>query len=501
MTLRALTIASLLAATAVAAPLRYAEDRAPPIVNPLFTTTMSEARLAELVFEGLYTDDAQLSSIGRLATSLELAEDRMSAIVHLKPGVTWHDGETFDSADVLFTVRALKNEKTASTDRGRVAFIKQVTAIDDHTVQFTFEREEYAPEDKLHFKLLPEHVFAGTAVKRTDTFRTKPIGTGPYTVDHFNDDNSISLLQYDNYHDATRLGAITMREVADKNYQSKLLLYESLEALVRVMPRDLATLQADRKIELYPYQTNSWWYVGFQQARPPFDDARVREALTAMVDVESLLAPIGTGEVVTGPFVTSSPYYNHKVERRTLNESKSSQLLEAAGYSRSGEYWTKGGEPLTLRLTAQESLETSQDVVIALQSQLESQGVKVEPTFVGAAEWKSKVWNDRDFDAVLSQWSFDRSEDITEQFHSGGKLNFGSYRNADVDTLLEEARDTSDPQRKKSLLRDAHAAIAADAPMIFLWTLDSYSAVSRRVDNVVIHPFYYFTWSREWELR
>ncbi|TNE89112.1 MAG: hypothetical protein EP330_11780 [Deltaproteobacteria bacterium] len=493
--------ALLLAGATTAEPLRYAEDRAPPIVNPLFTTTMSEARLAELVFEGLFTDDAKLSSTPRLATGLDLAEDRMSAVVRLKPGVTWQDGESFTAEDVAFTVAAMKEESTASTERGRVQFIQEVEVIDDLTVKLTFEREEYAPEDKLHFKVLPAHRFEGTAVKRSDAFRTQPIGTGPYRVKRFNDDNSITLAKFDQYHDSTRIDEITMREVADKNYQSKLLLYESLEALVRVLPRDLATLQADRKVELYPYQTNSWWYVGFQNNRAPFDDERVREALTLLVDIDALLAPIGTGEVVSGPFVTSSPYYNHEVKRPKPDARKAAELLTAAGFAKSGDYWSRDGKPLTLKLTAQENLETAQDVVIALQSQLQSQGIKVEPTFLGTAEWKAKVWRERDFDAVLSQWSFDRSEDVTEQFHSEGKFNFGHYANAEVDALLDQAKDTSDPQAKKALLREVHAKVADDHPMIFLWTLDSYSAISRRVRKVVIHPFYFFTWSREWELK
>ena len=99
---------------------------------------------------------------------------------------------------------------------------------------------------------------------------------------------------------------------------------------------------------------------------------------------------------------------------------------------------------------------------------------------------------------MLSQWSFDRNEDIWEQFHSQGTRNFVSYSDAEVDKLLQQARDATDPQQKKATLRTAHAKIAEDHPMIFLWTLDSYAAMSVRVKNVVVHPFYFFTWARDW---
>ena len=77
----------------------------------------------------------------------------------------------------------------------------------------------------------------------------------------------------------------------------------------------------------------------------------------------------------------------------------------------------------------------------------------------------------------------------SEQFHSSGSRNFIGYQNANVDGLLEKARLATDPQQKKALFRDVHARIAKDHPMVFLWTLDSYAALSTRVKNVsMVHP-------------
>jgi peptide/nickel transport system substrate-binding protein len=496
---RVFILASLtLSAAAMAAPLRYAEDRAPAIVNPIFATSMSEARLNELVFEGLFTDDQELRSAPDLAESWELAPDKKSMVIELRHDVKWHDGAGFTAKDVVFTIDAMKNPATASTEVGRVSWITKATAEGSYRVKLTFERPEFAPEDKLHFKILPSHKFTSTTIKRTDPFRTSPLGTGPFQLLSFNQDNSVSLQRFGEFHGDVQLDEVQMREVADKNYQAKLLMYESLEALVRVLPRDIATLQNDRKIELYPYQTNSWWYVGFNLKQERFQDAKVRAALHKMVDVEQLLAPIGTGDMLSGPFVKSSPFYNHDVPMAEPDPEGAKALLEQAGFTWGGRQWMKGDQPLKVRLAAPDNLETAQDVVINLQSQLQSQGVVVEPEFLGTAEWKQRVWKDGDFDLVLSQWSFDRNEDIYEQFHSAGARNFGKYANKEVDALLTEAREATDPQAKKAALRKVHAIVAQDEPMVFLWTLDSYSALSTRVRNVVVHPFYFFTWADDW---
>ncbi|MDG1482182.1 MAG: ABC transporter substrate-binding protein [Myxococcota bacterium] len=491
-------LTSLLILSASAAPLRYAEDQSPAIVNPLFTTTMSEARIDELLFEGLFTDSQELATTPMLAEGFTLAEDGRSMELSVRQDVRWHDGHRFNAEDVVFTIEALKNPATLSTEAGRVSWIETAEQLDTFTVRLTFSEPQARPQDKLFFKILPAHAFGGTTIKRTDPFRTAPIGTGSYRLDRYNEDNSITLSRFVDHRTAARIPEIVMREVSDKNYQAKLLVYESLEALVRVLPRDLAVLQNNRGVELYPYQTNSWWYLGFNLSRAPFDDVAVRQAIASLVDVEALLAPVGTGDVLSGPFVRSSPYYNHDVRPRAHEPSTAADLLETAGYVLEGSGWMKDDAPLSLRISAHKSLESAQEVVINLQSQLQSAGLKVEVDFLDDAAWKSSIWSDRDYDLILSQWSFDRNEDVREQFHSRGSRNFTGYRSAEVDSLLETARSTRDPQEKKAALRELHAIVHADTPMVFLWTLDSYSAMSARVKSVIIHPFYYFTWAGDW---
>ncbi|MCB9746649.1 MAG: hypothetical protein H6740_29000 [Alphaproteobacteria bacterium] len=472
------------------------------IVNPLFSTTMAEARVNELLFDSLWADDKELAAAPSLAVAGTSSEDLLSFTVTLRGDVTWSDGTPFTASDVAFTVQALKHPTTLSPEVGRVAFIEAAEVVDPRTVRFTFSQPEPRPEEKLLFKVLPAHAFENNpAVPRSHRFRTDPVGTGPYSLVRYNDDNSITFASNARHFEDVGIPELVMREVPDKSYQAKLLLYESLEALVRVLPRDLAILKNDRKVELYPYQTNSWWYVGFNLQRAPFDDVRVRQALGMMTDIDALLAPIGTGEVVSGPFVRSSPFYNHDVRPWPVDAGRAGELLTEAGYEKVDGRWTKDGAPLTLTVTAARSLESAQEVVINLQSQWRERGVEVKVEFLEDADWKARIWRSRDYQLVLSQWSFDRNEDIRDQLHSSGVRNFGSYANEEVDALLDQARAARDPHEKKAALREVHAKVRDDAPMLFLWTLDSYSALSTKVSGVVIHPFYFFTFVPEWRMK
>lgn len=494
--------ATLFATLALGAEFRYAEDQAPAIVNPLFSTSMSEARVAELVFESLYTDDKDLRAVPQLAEGASLSDDRLSMTLRVKPGVKWHDGKPLTANDVVFTIQAMKNAENLSTEAGRVAFIKEASADADGLITLSFHKPEAAPEEKLFFKILPAHRFESTTVKRTDAFRTSPIGTGPYKLRKFNSDNSISLDAFSGHRKPATISDVVMREVSDKNYQAKLLLYESLEALVRVLPRDLAVLQNNKGVALYPYQTNSWWYLGFNMQRAPFDDVRVRQAMAHLLDRAALLAPVGTGDLLSGPFVKSSPFYNHEVADWQPDDDKASALLREAGWTLGSSGWiNQAGERLKVRVTAHKALETSQEVVINLQSQLKSAGVDCEVTFLDDATWKGTIWQARNFDIILSQWSFDRNEDVREQLYSTGSRNFVGYSNPEADLLLDQARTATDPQARKAALRKLHARVHEDAPMIFLWTLDSYSAFTTKARGVVVHPFYFFSWISDWKLQ
>lgn len=489
----------LLGSTVHAAELRYAEDQGPGIIHPAFATTMSEARIDELVFEGLFTDDRDLSTTGQLAATWLASEDGRSMTITLRTGAKWHDGRPVTAEDVVFTIDALEDPGSLSPEAGRVGFIEEAVALDELRVRLDFVAAEAAAQDKLTFKILPRHRFSGTALDRADAFRRDPIGSGPYEVERFNEDASVSL-RAASHEDPASIERITMREIPDRAYQAKMLLYESLEVLVRVLPRDLAMLQAAPSVTLAPYQTNSWWYVGFNLDHEPFDDPAVRRALTHMVDVDKLLAPIGTGERVSGPYVPSSPYYAHDVAPTQRDPRAAARELEAAGWSRSGDGWAKDGQTLSFTLCAHRSQESAQEVVINLQSQLREAGVQVEVEFLDEAAWKARVWREERFDAVLSQWTFDRSEDVREQFHSTGTRNFLGYANPAVDTLLDDAAASTDPRARKETLRTLHRTVSADAPMIFLWTLDSYSAIRQPVEGAAIHPFYFFTWIRDWRM-
>ena len=413
--------------------------------------------------------------------------------IALRRDVSWHDGKPF--TPLTWSSPSRPCASTAPPrPKAHVWRIDKVTATDAHQVSLTFKACEASPEDKLHFKILPAPLRRHGGVP-SHPFHSQPVGTGPYRLQSFNNDNSISIR-------AQRLSAAQRRRGAPdagggrQEVPVQAASYGSLEALVRVLPRDLAIFKR-QSTELPRRRTPGGSRL--QPRRQALRRPPRAGALALMVDRPSLLAPIA-GRPARGPFVRSSPFYNHTFKPESPTQ-RAPRSCWRGGWRRVDGRWHVDGAPITLRLSALARQETVQDVVINLQSQLKQHGLHVRQDFMTTAEWKARVWGERDFDLILSQWSFDRNEDIYEQFHSSGNRNFVGFSDEKLDGLLDAARTTPDPQAKRTLLRDAHARVHDVNPMIFLWTLDTYAAMSIHVGNVTVHPFYFFTWTPNWTMQ
>ena len=142
-------------------------------------------------------------------------------------------------------------------------------------------------------------------------------------------------------------------------------------------------------------------------------------------------------------------------------------------------------------------------VVLDLQQQIKNLGITADVRFMEPMAWKKAVFEDHDFDLVLAEWTFDNSVNIYTLFHSTqtgpNQNNFGGYSNPDVDRLLDESRDAANSEMLRAEYGELHKVLRDDLPYLFLWSLNRYAAISSRIDNVRLHPFYFFSYIAGWK--
>ncbi len=499
------SVAVLTAASAASAQtFRYPEDTRPTSLLPFFAEDMSAVRMVELIFDSLVVINKRGDVEGELATSWEVDADRMGIRFVLRENVKWHDGQPFTAKDVVFTIQAAQDRKTIFNAKSKYAFIRQVSAEGDYAVHFAFDRPINEPERRFLFKVIPQHGFGGTAIKRTDKFNRSPIGTGPYRVRKYSL-RSVELEANPDYWSPAKIPTVMMQHTPDKSAQVNLLQYSGgkagVQAVIFLPPKNIPLFENSDSVILEPYHTVSWWYMAYNHKSGALKDPVVREAIALAINREELLeAHLGRGDILSGPFTESSPFYNFQVEPRTPDIERAKQILADAGYKMKGDSLRKGRVKLDFKFVMDKELASNQALFLGIQAQLKKIGIVVRPQYVDHARYREQVFSSQKFDLTLNVWSFEEVEDVYPLFHSEGVINFIGYSNPEVDTLLATAKATRDYKKYKEYMKQLHATLNKDLPYFFLWSLDVYSGISKRVKNVFIQPYYYFTSFHAWEM-
>ncbi len=486
-----------------ATPLKYTEDRTPSVLNPLFAEDMYSVRASELIFESLIGWDKDQKPAPMLATEWSVAPDKKSITLTLRQGVKWHDSKPFTAEDVDFTIKAMTSRSTQIADRYLAQIIKNVSVLGTHQIKIDFKQPLSKPEKWLQFKIIPKHRFKSGTVQRSDYFNQKPYGTGPFQFRSWIG-RKIQLRRFSGHWRGDQIGldGVALQAIPDKNIQREVLRYGGLDTIIRVRPRDIPLFERDQGVGLMPYSTNDWWYLGINHRKGSlFADLRVRQAFIYALDRAGLRdAHLGDGQIISGPFSPNDPLYNFSVEVRTQDTEKATKLLDAAGWKLSSgqPYRKKAGRVLKVDFLLPRSRNSYKELCLAIQGEMRKIGVNVELIWVDDAAWDRQVFTQKRFDMVLHIWNFDELSTIYPLFHSRGNRNYISYKNKEVDRLLEQATRTTDPVIYKAIYGKLHKILHDELPYLFLWSLTNYSAMSVRVKKVTIHPFNYFHYAHSW---
>ena len=233
---------------------------------------------------------------------------------------------------------------------------------------------------------------------------------------------------------------------------------------------------------------------------------QVRLALSHAIDREAIISSVvqGYGKACTGPYSPLMSAYNPAVEPVAYDLKLASKILDADGWKLGKDgIREKGGKKLQFGLITNNGSDVRKRIVLILQQQFAKLGVKVD---VQTYEWStflSNYVNKRNFDCLVMGWQLSLDPDLYAIWNSSQtgeeQFNFISYKNAEVDKLLDEGRVTFDPAKRRSIYRRVHALIAADQPICFLYAPDSLSAVSRKIQGVEVEDSgYAYRWPNKW---
>lgn len=494
--------------------LSYGEYGRPATLDPITSNEMISLRLTELIFNGLVGINEKQEIVPELAERWDCSADGRTYTFFLRKDVTWHpkEGEEpkpFTAEDVIFTYKIMMHPKTITPLKVRYEFILAVEKLDDYTVKFTLKRPILNALAKFSFKVIPKHGPSNPLyLTRNDHFVQSPIGTGPYMLKNITAEREIILSANENYFKGRpHVDKLIAKPFADQNIMTQALMFNAVDMIVLVNPRDLPEIQGDKRFILQPYNALSYSFFGYNVRNPLLADKRVRKAFTHAVNRQEMLDSFfnGQGTIISGPFAPGSWAYNLDVQPLPFDPEKAKTLLQEAGFSRAADgFMQKDGKrlALSLKVPIEKESEAVKRVVLAFKNYLKNVGADIKVEFKEWQAWKEDVFLEHDFDIVFAIWVFDDSADISSLFHSGEigswKNNFGGYSNPEVDGLINESKLTLDHEKRRTINRKLHAILAEENPYTFLWTLTNYAAYHKKVRRVAIHPYKFFSYADDW---
>lgn len=429
--------------------------------------------------------------------------------VKLREGVTFHDGTTFDAADVKATYDVARDASTGSTVSVRYDLIDEVEVVDDSTVTFKLAYPYGGFDSRLTLAIGPSELVAEGDVAG-GPLGEKPVGTGPYEVT----ERTADLVRYtanpDYWDGAPEVGEFLVTVAADDAARAQRVASGELDG-AHVPPSVAVNFEGRDGIEVVTATTADWR--GISLPKHPFlEDPEVRRALNIAVDREAMVdGPLlGKGRAISTalPEIYGDSHNPGAVFRHDVAEAE--RILDDAGWKKGGDgVREKDGVRAEVPLYYSGDDTQRRDIGIEFSAQMKRIGVSFPTT---ASTWDDITPRLGEAAAVLGDGSAPWDEDMTsyDLFHTreadtSEYSNPGDYGSAELDAKLDEARRATDPGERSRLYREVQELYIDNPSNIFLVTVDHvYLAKDNRWNRggTILEPHIHgATWGPWWNLR
>ena len=472
----------------------------PKALDPAAVTAVNDFRILMNVYDGLVRyKSGTLEVEPALAESWDISEDGTVYTFHLREGVTFHDGSTFDAEAVKFNFDRMLKEDHPYHDTGPFPLsfffssVEEVTVVDPLTVAFKLSAP-FAPF--LSNLAYPTGLIVSPAAvaQYGADYGRHPSGTGPFKFAEWASNEHVILEANKDYWDgAPALDTVVFRPITDANTRTAEMLAGGIDLMVEVPPVSLSEFGGAR-FHVVEQAGPHVWFAILNAKDGPFADKLVRQAANYAVNKEALVDNVleGTAAVAAGPIPPAFNWaYDESLSPYPYDPEKAKALLAEAGQEHPEVtfFVTEGGsgmlDPIAMGTAIQADLEAvGFDVKIETYEWNTFLG-EVNPGLEGKADMAEMAWmtNDPDTLPYLAL--------RTDAWPDKGGFNSGYYSNPEVDALLEKARVSTDQAERATLYKQMQEIVQADAPWLFVANWKQNAVTSDKVENFTLEPSFF----------
>lgn len=248
--------------------------------------------IADHFFDALVErDPVTMATIPSLAESWNIV-DPTTYVFHLRHGVRFHDGVELTASDVKYSFDRILDPDFSNRVRTYATSIESVSAIDDYTVEIKL-KSAYAPilNRMASFYIVPQHYVESIG---DEEFNRRPMGSGPYKFVEWVRDDHISMVANEDYwRGAPNIKSVIFRAIPDGSTRMAALLSGEAQLADTITADDVPAVERATCCYVGLSDSNTVYYLNINSSNPPFNDVRVRQALSLAIDWDDILGLFG----------------------------------------------------------------------------------------------------------------------------------------------------------------------------------------------------------------
>jgi len=434
------------------------------------------ATIVDNIFDTLVMRDKNMKLVPGLAVSWSSIDDTTWEF-KLRKGVKFQDGEDFNADAVKFTIDRVLDPAAKAPTISYIRTIDSVQVVDPYTVRIKTK----GPDPLLPTRMsrYPTYIVPPAYIKEVgkDEFARKPIGTGPYKmVDFVPDQHVILEANPDYWRGKPSIDRVVWRPIPDATARITALITGEVQ-LIEGVPVDLAKLiKQSNEVDLVRVPNGGLTvYLGLKGHTAPLDNLKVRQALNMAIDRKSIVENILKGYATAkGTQVGPYDFGYLDVPVPEYNPDKAKALLAEAGYP--------NGFSIKMQVTRRYI--SGAEVGQAIAQEFSAIGVKADLEVPDWSVYIQQVPAGKQAPIYMLGWgstqTLDADAAIYAIFHSGEP--YSTVHMPEIDKLLEQSRQTVDPQKREKILFEIQKLATEQVPVLTLYQEDSLYGKRKNVE-------------------
>ena len=456
-----------------------------------------------VLFDPLKKTESVDTIIGELAEKWSWQDNFRNLVFFLRKGVKWHDGQPFTSRDVKVTFDMLRETADAPAKlrinprKDWYANVEAIEAPDTHTIVFRLKR----PQPSFLMLLASGYTPIYAAHLPPASYRTGCIGTGPFKLKEWRKGEYVEYVKNPDYFVKGRpyLDGLKYYVVVERSTRQAALQAGKLDASFPGETTKTAAeqlKQAVGQLVVTPFSQNVSDNIIMNVKKPPFDNPKVRLAVSYAIDRRALVGAVHQGGAVVGASQAPKPWGFWGLAEKDLRglpgyaakpaeeKERAKKLMAEVGFARE--------KPLRVEIVTR-AIAVYVDMASFVINELKQIGIDAALKQIETAQWHPMATRgDYQIGANLTGIGPDDPDaNFYENYGCGSPRNYSQYCSEEVMKLIDAQSQELDPTKRLAMVYAVQRRLEADAARPILdWKLD-YFTVWPHVKNLIPHQSIY----------